>query len=335
VTHPLDVVFVETAARLHFGVLDLRGAAGRWFGGLGAAAPAPLLLVSAERDETVSAEGDDADRAAGFAARYLAEYGIRSGARIVVHRSLPAHSGLGSGTQLALSVARALAELHGLPTDARSLASAVGRARRSAIGTWTFAHGGFVVEGGRQRQSDSCGPLIARLAFPASWRCVVAIPEAEQPALSGAAEEAAFAALPPPSEREVEKVAHLVLMLMLPALADGDLPAFGSALTEVQQLTGRWFASIQGGAFARGRSAELIARMAELGAVGVGQSSWGPTVYGIASGDAAATHLANEIRGAVGPSGCVFHGPFRSHGARVWRAASHESHAGAEAPAHG
>jgi beta-RFAP synthase len=221
-------------------------------------------------------------------------------------------------------VARALAELYELPADARTLASAVGRARRSAVGTWTFAHGGFVVEGGRRRESDGCGPLIARLAFPDSWRCVVAIPESAQPALSGATEAAAFAALPQPSEREVEKVAHLVLMLMLPALADGDLRASGAALTEVQQITGRWFASIQGGAFARGAGADLIARMTKLGAEGVGQSSWGPAVYGIVEGDAAASRLANDIRGRVGREGCVFHGPFRAHGARVWRRASHD-----------
>lgn len=324
-TDPLDVAFVETAARLHFGVLDLRGAAGRWFGGIGAAAPAPLLLVSASRDDQISAEGDDADRAAAFASRYLAAHGINTGARIVVHRGLPPHSGLGSGTQLALSVARALADLYELPTDPRALATAVGRARRSAVGTWTFAHGGFVVEGGRPRDSDGCGPLIARLLFPDSWRCVVAIPEADQPALSGVVEEAAFAALPPPSEHEVNQVSHLVLMLMLPALADGDLRAFGSALTEVQQITGRWFASIQGGAFARGRSADVIARMTELGAEGVGQSSWGPAVYGIVDGDTAATRLANGIRSAVGRDGCVLEGPFRAHGARVWRAASHDS----------
>ena len=112
---------------------------------------------------------------------------------------------------------------------------------------------------------------------------------------------------------------------MLPALADGDLHAFGSALTEVQQVTGRWFATIQGGAFARGRSAELIARMTELGAEGVGQSSWGPAVYGIVDGDAAATRLANGIRSLAGRDGCVFEGPFRPHGARIWRAASHDS----------
>jgi predicted sugar kinase len=77
---PEQVVFVETAARLHFGVLDLRGSVGRWFGGLGAAAPAPLLVVSAEPHETLVAGGADAERAAGFAARYLSHYGASGGA---------------------------------------------------------------------------------------------------------------------------------------------------------------------------------------------------------------------------------------------------------------
>ena len=41
-------VFVEAAARLHFGVLDLRGALGRRFGGLGAAVPQPSLLLEVD-----------------------------------------------------------------------------------------------------------------------------------------------------------------------------------------------------------------------------------------------------------------------------------------------
>ena len=44
-----DSVFVEAGARLHFGVLDLRGALGRRFGGLGAAIPTPSLLLEVAR----------------------------------------------------------------------------------------------------------------------------------------------------------------------------------------------------------------------------------------------------------------------------------------------
>ena len=313
-----DAVFVEAPARLHFGVLDLRGSLGRWFGGIGAAAPAPALLVSAERADTLEVLGEETDRAVEFASRFLAHHGIRRGARVRVHRALPSHAGLGSGTQLALAVARALAELHDVSTNAPDLARAVGRGRRSAIGTWIFSAGGLVVEGGRRPDRDECGPLLARLSFPPTWRCIVAVPHA-LPGISGGAEEDAFARLPPPSAREVERVSHVVLMALLPALVEADLATFGAALTELQEITGRWFAPVQGGTFAPGPSADLVRRMAEWGALGVGQSSWGPAVYGVVDGDDAGLRLAERVRAALGAAGTVYEGPFQTSGARVWR----------------
>jgi beta-RFAP synthase len=320
--------FVETTARLHFGLLDLRGALGRHFGGVGAAAPAPGLLVSARRAAALEVTGDDAARAEEFARRFLTHSGLagdhaRSGARIHVHRTLPAHAGLGSGTQLALAVGRALAELHDIPMDASTLARAVGRARRSAVGTWTFAGGGLVVEGGRRSAGECVAPLLARLPFPLAWRCVVAVPHADA-AINGGAEEAAFAQLPPPPERDAERIAHLVLMALLPALAEADLATFGSALTAIQAINGRWFAPVQGGTFAPGPSEQLIHKMTEWGAAGVGQSSWGPTVYGIVEGAAAAVRIADDVRTLFttsGVAGNVYEGPFRAKGARVWRKA--------------
>jgi beta-RFAP synthase len=313
-----DTVCVEAYARLHFGVLDLRGSAGRWFGGIGAAASAPSLLVSASRADRLTVNGEDGARAQSFAQQFLDHHGIRSGADVHVHRSLPSHAGLGSGTQLALAIARALAEIHDIETDPRALARAMGRAQRSAIGTWTFAHGGLVVEGGRRATRDDCGPLIARLPFPGTWRSVVVVPEG-QPGMSGADEAEAFARLPKPSEHDVEHVSHLVLMVLLPALADADLESFGRALSEIQEVTGRWFAPAQGGTFASGPVRALVKQLAEWGAAGVGQSSWGPTVYGIVDGDDAAARLVNRAKGVIGASGRVFAGPFRSEGARVWR----------------
>jgi beta-ribofuranosylaminobenzene 5'-phosphate synthase len=316
----LPMVFVEAAARLHFGVLDLRGSLGRWFGGLGAAAPEPTLLLSARLDQSLGVEGEDADRAEKFARAFLAHHDVQAGARISIHRALPPHAGLGSGTQLALAVARAIAELHGLPTAAAALAGAVGRAQRSAVGTWTFDGGGLVVEGGRRDDTDGVGPLIARIAFPPSWRCIVAVPR-QPPAISGWAEASALAALARPPEREVERVAHLVLMALLPALADADLAGFGRALTAIQTMTGRWFASVQGGTFARGPSEELVRRMTERGAPGVGQSSWGPAVYGIVGGEAAALELSDAMRAFLGERCEVYHGGFATEGAKVnWRA---------------
>src|SRR6185503_12111202 len=114
--------------------------------------------------------------------------------------------------------------------------------------------------------------------------------------LSGTDEAAAFEQLAAPADREVEHVAHLVLMTLLPAVADGDIDAFGAALTQIQEMTGRWFAPVQGGTFAPGPSEALVRRMREWGASGVGQSSWGPAVYGVIGGEAAAKELASRVR---------------------------------------
>lgn len=317
------VVSVEAPARLHFGMLDLRGALGRIFGGIGAAAPAPSLLLEARAAPpgTLEAEGEDAERVVEFARRFLAFHDLRGGARIVVRRAIQRHSGLGSGTQLALAVARALSELYDVDaSDPTRLARAVSRARRSAIGTWAFARGGFILEGGRRRDRDAPAPLLARLPFPPSWRCVIAVPRAPQ-GVSGEAESAAFASLSPPGHGEAEHVAHIVLMALMPALAEDDLTTFGEALSEVQRVNGRWFAAAQGGVFAPGPSEALVRHMAEWGAAGVGQSSWGPAVYGIVRGRDAGESLAAHVRALldVAGGGEVYEGPFANEGARVTR----------------
>jgi beta-RFAP synthase len=311
-------VVVEAPARLHFGVLDLAGRLGRCFGGLGAAIPCPSLRLEATLAERLTAEGPDAERALEFAGRFLAYHHLTGGAQLKVHRAIPSHSGLGSGTQLGLSVARALADLYGLPHDVLELAQATARGRRSAIGTWAFALGGFIVEGGKRPESGNIAPLLARFTIPSTWRYVVAVPAGGR-GLSGEAETKAFEELPAPSDREVERVSHLVLMQLLPSLVEGDLPSFGEALSLVQRITGGWFAAQQGGVFAPGPTEELVSRMADWGACGVGQSSWGPAAYGLIEDPDAATGLAQRVRGFLGSSGEVFTGSFALEGALVWR----------------
>src|SRR5215210_1158422 len=310
-------VFVEAPARLHFGVLDLAGRLGRHFGGLGAAIPCPSLLLEASATPRLTAAGPDSSRALAFARMFLSAHRLPESGSLIIHRAIPSHAGLGSGTQLGLAVARALAELHGITANTLELAAAVARGKRSAIGTWAFALGGFIVEGGRRVGSTDIAPLLARYEVPATWRCVVAVPQGPR-GLSGEAEIAAFDRLPPPPDRDVERVSHVVLMQLLPALVEADLPSFGHALSEVQRITGGWFSGQQGGIFTPGPTQQLVTDMAEWGAVGVGQSSWGPAAYGLVPSDQAASALAQRVRTRLAGRGAVFEGGFAPTGARVW-----------------
>jgi beta-ribofuranosylaminobenzene 5'-phosphate synthase len=312
----VKAVRVEAPARLHLGMLAVAGDGGRRFGGLGVSVGRPAVVVEAWAADELSADGTDADRALGFARRCREALGLAGGAHLRVVEAIPPHVGLGSGTKLALAVAQALAALDDRDVDAPELAEAVGRAARSAVGTWTFALGGLVVEGGVRPGEDRPAPLLARYAMPEEWRVVLVIPRAE-PGLSGPAEEEAFRQLVPSPERSAE-IAQLVLTSLLPALVERDLEEFGGALTRIQQLVGDAFATVQGGRF-HPRAGALVDALLRDGAAGAGQSSWGPAVYGIVGSEASGRALAERMAQVVGDEGSVELVGFDNRGALVER----------------
>jgi beta-RFAP synthase len=307
----MTAVRVEAPARLHMGMLDASGEGPRRFGGLGVAVSRPALVVEASADDELTVEGPDAERALAVAQRTL---GDLTGARVRVLEAIPAHAGLGSGTRLALAVTAALVALRGRSLDPAALARAAGRGARSAVGLWTFAFGGLVVEGGRRRDADDPAPLLMRHAMPDEWRCVLAVPAA-QPGLSGVAEAEAFAEVRPDPERSA-LISQLVLTALLPALVERDLPEFGAALSRIQRLVGDAFAPVQSGTF-HPQAAPLVDALLRFGAAGAGQSSWGPAVYGIVGSEAAGLDLARRVGEELAPGGRVDVVRFDNRGALV------------------
>jgi beta-ribofuranosylaminobenzene 5'-phosphate synthase len=310
----MTTVHVEAPARLHMGMLDVAGGRERRFGGLGVAVSRPAAVVETSPSDDVTAEGPDAERALAVARRCREALGLAGGARVRVLEAIPAHVGLGSGTKLALAVTAAMAALAGQAPEPRAIARAAGRGARSAVGLWTFALGGLVVEGGVRPGVEQPAPLLARHAVPDNWRCILVIPEAE-PGLSGPAEEEAFTQLRPDSDRAA-LIAQLVLTSLLPGLAERDVSEFGAALTRVQRLVGESFASVQGGVF-HPRAGPLVDALLRLGAAGAGQSSWGPAVYGIVGDEQAGRELARGMDSELAGGGRVELVTFDNRGARV------------------
>ena len=274
-------VFVEAA-----GAPPLRGArpararSDAGSAGLGAAVPAPSLLLEAAPGDRLSAEGPDARSGAGVRPAFLAHHRLPAGRVSPCTAPSRPTAGLGSGTQLGLAVARALAELHGLPTEPPGWRGrwAGGGAPRSAPGHSLV--GGFIVEGGRRAGADEIAPLLARFAVPASWRCVVAVPAGAPGSERRGRGRGIRAAAPAAGARG--GAGRPSGADAAAAGAGGSRPArVRRGLTEIQRITGAWFAPEQGGVFAPGPSETLVRRMAEWGAAGVGQSSWGPAVYGL------------------------------------------------------
>src|SRR5262245_60730915 len=163
------VVRVEAPARLHLGFIDVSATLGRRFGSLGLTVEEFATTLTLSRAQDFTARGPQAERASVYLRRLLDDYDPPVSAAIELHRTIPEHVGLGSGTQLALAVGRAFATLFDVPLSNAALAARLDRGARSGIGIGAFEQGGFLVDGGRGA-SGTYPPLTARLEFPPSWR---------------------------------------------------------------------------------------------------------------------------------------------------------------------
>lgn len=297
-TSPLPVptsVRVRTGSRLHLGLIWPGGGGPRRFGGAGIMVEAPGVDLEAEPAEQLRVEGPMAARAESFARACGAD-------TWPVHLRLLAtpeeHSGLGTGTQLAMAVAKACDSLRGTSSPASELAVKTGRGRRSAIGIHGFQHGGFLVDGGK-KDAAQLAPLLLRQDVPASWRFVLISPPSNT-GLAGVNEEAAFQRLGEKGRAAAESLCHLLLVGMVPALVEQDLDAFGAALFEYGQRSGELFQQAQGGTYASPMAQSLVNELRSWSCAGVAQSSWGPTILAVTNGIDEAQSLAERIRQRFG-----------------------------------
>jgi beta-RFAP synthase len=320
------MISVHAFSRLHFGLLNPWRGQGRSFGGVGLMVERPSLRLRVEASETWSSSGALGERVLAFAQRFAQAARQEEGEKDLAPRHVaveevgPEHAGLGVGTQLGLAVASALAASWGLTCDLRTLARRVGRGLRSAVGAHGFAQGGLIVEAGKS-VPDRLAPLVARQPFPEAWRLVLILPgERAEVGVHGGREVEAFAQLEarPGSPERTDVLCRLVLLGLLPALVEADVDTFGEALYEFNRRVGEAFAPVQGGVYASPRVAELVAFVRGQGVCGVGQSSWGPTVYAVVADADRAQRLAGRLRDHFGlPEASVLVTAACNHGATI------------------
>lgn len=290
-------VTIRVPARLHLGFLDLNGDTGRRFGSVGLPLSEPETVVTLSRSSETIVEGTESRRAGEHLSTLCSHLGIRGQHGLVVEQSIPSHAGLGSGTQIALAVASALRTLHNLPLDIGGDATLLERGGRSGIGIASFERGGVIVDAGKD-DSGRPPPVVARLPFPEEWRVIMILDHGGH-GLHGDAEIAAFRSLPPFPASGSGEICRRVLMGVMPALIEHDLPAFGAAVAAIQMLIGTHFAPAQGGVFTSKRVERVAHGLNEAGAVGIGQSSWGPTGFAFAPSQDAAVSYVSAVQQTV------------------------------------
>ena len=290
-------VIVTTAARLHMGFFDLNGDLGRMFGSLGLAIDAPstkIEITAINSDEKPLITLENNQRLDKVVSSLVNALKIEQQFVIKLHKAIPEHSGLGSGTQLALAVGMGLNELFELNLSLAQIAMVTNRGKRSGIGIGTFEHGGLVMDGG-QGSKNTLPPIIARHNFPENWRILLINDSAEQ-GVHGEQEIKAFDALPKVALETAQKLSHIMLMQALPAVVEADYASFSQAIYQLQQATGGYFSPAQGGLFKSKSVAKVLYFLYQNQVFCAGQSSWGPTGFAVFESDAEANDALVQLR---------------------------------------
>lgn len=287
-------VSVSTQARLHLGFLDMSGSLGRRFGSLGLSIDAFTTRLRARASNQVTATGPGAERAQRYAKQMLDSLGNPGGAHIALEEAVPDHLGLGSGTQMALAVGRAIARLYATEVTTREVAGILQRGARSGIGIGAFDQGGFLLDSG-VGQDGHVPPVTSRLDYPEDWR-IMLVMDARGQGLHGKQEVEAFRRLPPFPTETAAHLCHLTVMQILPALQERKLQPVAEGIAELQRLVGDHFAPAQGGRFTSTAVADALSWAEAQGYAGVGQSSWGPTGFILLPDQASAESLRLAAR---------------------------------------
>ena len=292
-----ETVRVAAPARLHLGFLDLNGGAdSRRYGSVGLGITGFSTVVNVSRSDRVDIDAEDDEYVARIAEAVLDCFQIRSGVRVEVEDCIPRHQGLGSGTQMALALGAAITGLYGIDAGVEELATATGRGRRSGVGMGVFKHGGFVVDSGRVG-GGRLPTLIFRHDFPEEWQFVLVLDE-DARGISGTEEVQAFNSLPDMSVEASAAICQQVLMGMLPSIIEKDCRKFGASVSGIQASIGEYFSTVQGGLFASDNVRQTLEFLLENKAMGIGQTSWGPTGFAFfpdkKSAQAAMGHFAGR-----------------------------------------
>jgi beta-RFAP synthase len=300
-------VILSSPSRLHLGLFPGPAGQASFFGGAGIMLSHPRTTIRFHPSRERKIHGIRSERATAFAERWLAaeSTGVRAFDLNVIEAPSE-HVGLGSGTQLALTVGVGLQLfLHTeservahlvnriSDVDVLDVALKLGRAGRTVIGTKGFQLGGMIVDWGR----DPSRPQVEnfqRLPFPADWPILlVTLPLT--PGLHGNAEQVAF-------DEEVkrhaglrEEMLGLLREEMLPAVEQQEFDRFAAALFPFGCASGRIFEKIQGGLFCSPEVAALVSKFRNAGAQAVVQSSWGPTIGVVFPSTEAAARIAAAV----------------------------------------
>jgi beta-ribofuranosylaminobenzene 5'-phosphate synthase len=272
---------IQTGRRLHFGLfsplpvpeLDLV------YGGLGVMVDAPGVIATGTASNSWSASGHHNERVKSILDRLITAHPALSPMDIVVEFMAPAHQGWGTGTQLGMAISRLCYSALNIAWSAADAAKLLGRGQRSGIGLVGFDEGGLLLDDGKPLHSEQPGH-VKSLPMPIDWTFVLVEPGQEH-GLHSEEERRAFSRLSKVDVKTVSQLRTLAMNVLIPSAKANDFDQFASHLTKYNRLAGSFYRGVQHGDYGTQQTEERLILMEEHGAMGRGQSSWGPGLFAL------------------------------------------------------
>lgn len=269
--------------RLHLGFYRYRDLP-YLFGSTGVAVGEPYLMmkVSAgiEDKPSIKAPTTESER---IVSEVLKALDVKRGVSVEIEGFLKHHVGLGSRTKLVMGLLKSLKILGCVEgkTPVDYLARKLGVGRVSGIGIYTFLHGGFVVDTGVFQSNGTLKypELLLRLR-PPRWRALIVVPEG----IKGFHEKEEERILSDVEPHKNQAELYALLTHLITSVRLGDFQLFSKSLSRIQLFAGQYFSKYQGGMYSSEASSLIAETLSKSGVTALGQSSWGPAVYGFVEG---------------------------------------------------
>lgn len=259
---------IESNSRLHLGFISLNTSSPYTYGGVGVSISGQPTIVNIKKSKKF--ESNLPRNITNSILNFLRSMKLHTMIKIDCMHCPENHIGLGSGTQLMLSVEELITKFYKLDMNSNIF----NRKFRSGIGVNSYKKGGFIIDAPKNNLSQS--EIIFQTKFPLEWKAILLF-DNKKKGLHGKSEKNFFAST---SSHELrKKLSDITLNELIPSVIYKDFRIFAKSLTKFQKLNAMFYSKVQKSVYLSNDINKIINQISKRFIVGCGQSSWGPTSY--------------------------------------------------------
>ena len=151
------------------------------------------------------------------------------------------------------------------------------RGQRSGVGVETFKSGGFIIDTGKLKGSNSPPQKLIDIKWPKDWQ-IILITSTNVSGFHGKKESSEFAKLTNVSSKFAKENCFNLLMKIIPGLLENDFNAFANGIQKIQENMSEIFYGNKNN-YSNQSISKIFKFVREKKYIGFGQSSWGPTGF--------------------------------------------------------